>query len=545
MFKTSVFGLLLAILVITSCNPVEKCSVSMKKNLETYARVQLNADLSHLSAQDRQMLPLLLEAASIMDKLFWLQAYGSPDTFLVNIEDPCLRELCSINYGPWDRLNGNVPLIEGYGIKPAGANFYPADMTAEEFDHLTDSTKNSQYTILRRDASGVIRVIPYSEAYRPELSRVSELLTQAAGLSRDPGLKKYLALRAKALLTDDYLASDLAWMNMKTNLIDFVVGPIENYEDALYGTKTAFEAYLLLKDTSWSARLAKYTAYLDTLQQALPVEAVYKAEKPGSGSDLGAYDVLYYAGDCNAGSKTIAINLPNDERVHLSKGSRRLQLKNAMRAKFDKILVPIAAELLVPEQQALITFEAFFEDVMFHEVAHGLGIKNTITGKGTVRGILKEQYSALEEGKADILGIFMVSELIRLGVLEGNIKSHYATFVAGIFRSIRFGASSAHGKANLARFNYFVEKGALQFNPQGKVFIDFEKTETAIRNLSAEILRLQGNGDYAAVVAFAEKYGNMPEVLDNALTSISAKNIPVDVVFDQGAEVLGLTPMQK
>lgn len=542
MLKTKVIRLLLVALVIASCNQAEKCSESMKKNLDTYARVSLQADLSHLSAQDKQMIPLLLEAATIMDRLFWLQAFGNPDTFLSKIDDPCLRQLCAINYGPWDRLNGNAPLVEGYGKKPAGANFYPPDMTVEEFDQLADSAKNSQYTILRREAGGALRVIPYSQAYQPELSRVSQLLSQAAELSSDPGLKNYLSLRAQALLTDDYLASDLAWMDMKNNLIDFVVGPIENYEDALFGTKTAFEAYLLLKDTSWSARLAKYTAYLDTLQQALPVEPAFKAEKPGSGSDLGAYDVLYYAGDCNAGSKTIAINLPNDERVHLSKGSRRLQLKNAMRAKFDKILLPIAAELFVPEQQALITFEAFFEDVMFHEVAHGLGIKNTITGKGTVREALKEQYSAIEEGKADILGIFMVSELIRMGVLEGNIESHYATFVAGIFRSIRFGASSAHGKANLARFNYFVENEAIKFDLQGKVLIDFEKTEAVIKSLSAEILRLQGNGDYIAVVAFTEKYGKTSTDLAKTLASISSKNIPVDVVFDQGLEVLGLNP---
>lgn len=540
MDKNSLLVVALCLLMLAGCTPKQTCSLPMKQNLDNYARVSLQADLSHLPATEMQMLPLLLEVAEIMDGLFWKQAFGDPDTFLAAISDTCARQLCAINYGPWDRLNGNAPILQGYGDKPAGAQFYPADMTPDEYNQLADSAKSSQYTILRRNTKGALEVIPYSQAYSAELKKASELLAQAAQLASDPGLKAYLSLRSEALLTNDYFASDIAWMDMKTNLIDFVVGPIENYEDALLGTKTAFEAYLLLKDTSWSARLAKYTSYLDTLQAKLPVDQAYKSEKPGSGSDLGAYDVLYYAGDCNAGSKTIAINLPNDERVQLAKGSRRLQLKNAMKAKFDKILVPIADEILAPELLPLITFDAFFENVMFHEVAHGLGIKNTITGKGMVREALKEQYSAIEEGKADILGLYMVSQLISMGVLEADVRTHYATFVAGIFRSIRFGSASAHGKANLARYNYFIEKGAIAVASSGKVGIDFEKMEAAIRDLSAEIIVLQGDGDYNGLLEFSKKYNQVPPGLQALLDTIAGASIPVDIVFDQGAHVLGL-----
>ena len=272
---------------------------------------------------------------------------------------------------------------------------------------------------------------------------------------------KYLNLRADAFLSNDYRPSDLAWMDMKNNDVDLVIGPIETYEDQLFGYKTAFEAYVLIKDKQWSDRLAKYAQFLPELQRGLPVEDKYKQEMPGANAQLNAYDAVYFAGHSNAGSKTIAINLPNDEYVQLEKGTRRLQLKNAMRAKFDKILRPIADQLIVPEQRENITFDAFFANTMFHEVAHGLGIKNTINNKGTVRAALKEHASALEEGKADILGLYMVTQLFEKGELTtGTLQDYYTTFMASIFRSVRFGASSAHGKANMIRFNYFANEGA-------------------------------------------------------------------------------------
>ena len=332
-----------------------------------------------------------------------------------------------------------------------------------------------------------------------------------------------------------------AWMDMKNNPVDVVIGPIENYEDQLFGYRAAFESYVLVKDLAWSEKLAKYAAYLPELQKDLPVEQKYKQEVPGSDADLNAYDVIYYAGHSNAGSKTIAINLPNDEEVQLKKGTRRLQLKNAMQAKFDKILVPIAHQLIVPEQRDNITFNAFFANTMFHEVAHGLGIKNTLTDKGTVRQSLQEHASALEEGKADILGLYMVTQLLNKGVItEGKLEDYYTTFLAGIFRSVRFGASSAHGKANMIRFNFFKKEGAFSQNEQGLYQVNMDKMGAAMAKLSRLILTLQGNGDYQGVDTLVKDQGDIKAELAASLERLTAASIPVDIIFEQGAEVLGL-----
>ena len=348
-------------------------------------------------------------------------------------------------------------------------------------------------------------------------------------------------MRAAALLSDDYQASDFAWMDMKDNPIELVYGPIETYEDQLLGYRAAFESYVLIKDLEWSKRLEKYAQFLPKLQQGLPVSAKYKQEMPGANADLNAYDVIYYAGHSNAGSKTIAINLPNDEQVQLEKGTRRLQLKNAMRAKFDHILLPIAEQLIVPEQRKHVTFNAFFANTMFHEVAHGLGIKNTLTGKGTVRGALLEHASALEEGKADILGLYMVRQLLEQGeISEGVLADYYVTFMAGIFRSSRFGASSAHGKANMVRFNYFQEQGVFARNEQGQYLVNLDKMGSAVDSLSELILTLQGDGNYDAVDALVQEKGIISPTLKADLNKLANANIPVDITFKQGKAVLGL-----
>lgn len=526
----------------TSETPAQASSLTgVDAKLAKYTRVKLTADLDILSENQRQMIPILIEAGKIMDQLFWYEAYGSQEQLLGSINDIKFRQFANINYGPWDRLDGNEPFLESYGPKPEGANFYPTDMTKGEFEALELEGKSSLYTFLRRKESGEIEAIPYREMFKDEVKKAADLLRQAAELAENPALKKYLGLRATAFETDEYQESDFAWMDMKDNQIDVVIGPIETYEDQLYGYKAAHECYVLVKDMAWSERLAKYADVLPELQKGLPVPAAYKKEKPGSDAELNAYDVIYYAGDCNAGSKTIAINLPNDEEVQLKKGTRRLQLKNAMRAKFDKILDPIADLLITEDQRSHITFDAFFSNTMFHEVAHGLGIKNTIDGKGTVREALKEHASALEEGKADILGLYMIKQLHEQGEITGDIKDFYVTFMAGIFRSVRFGASSAHGKANMIRFNFFQDFGAFQRNEENGTYrVDFEKLEEAVAALSSKILTLQGDGDYDGVGQFvAEKAGIGPQLQED-LDRLSSAGIPVDVVFEQGLDALGM-----
>ncbi|MCA6073747.1 dipeptidyl-peptidase 3 family protein [Fulvivirga sedimenti] len=508
--------------------------------LSKYTDVSLTTDLTVLSDNDKKVIPILIEVAQIMDELFWEQAYGKKDS-LISAVSGGLQEYARINYGPWDRLDNNKPFIDGVGEKPAGANFYPEDMTKEEFEQASIADKTSLYTILRRNENGELYSIPYSQAYGESLQKAAGLLRQAGELTDDEAFSKYLFLRADALLSNDYYASDIAWMDMKSNSIDIITGPIETYEDQLFGYKAAFETYVLVKDKEWSARLDKYAAMLPELQRGLPVDETYKAEEPGSESQLNAYDVVYYAGDCNAGSKTIAVNLPNDEKVQLEKGTRRSQLKNAMRAKFDEILVPLAKELIDPSQRQYISFDAFFGNTMFHEVAHGLGIKNTVNGSGTVRESLKEHASALEEGKADVLGLYMVTALHEKGEIDEDLMSHYVTFMASIFRSVRFGASSAHGKANMIRFNYFQDMGAFSKNAEsGYYSIDFDKMQEAMNALSNEILTIQGNGDYDAAAALVNEKAVIGNELQLDLDRLSALGIPVDIVFNQGVDVLGL-----
>ncbi|MEM6935307.1 MAG: Zn-dependent hydrolase [Pseudomonadota bacterium] len=516
-------------------------AIASPASLEVYTEVILQAKLDHLSANQREMVALLIDAADIMNGLFWRQAYGDPEPLLEAIGDPALRRFAEINYGPWDRLDANRPFLPGVEEKPAGARFYPPDMTRAEFEDWDQDGKDGLYSIVERNRAGELHLHPYSEIFADELSQAAELLREAAELADDEGFANYLRLRADAFLTDDYFASDMAWMDNKTNPVELVIGPIETYEDQLYGYRAAFEGYVLIKDLAWSERLAHFAQFLPELQRDLPVDDRYKMENPGSDADLNAYDVVYYAGDSNAGSKTIAINLPNDERVQLAKGARRLQLKNAMRAKFDQILLPISEVLITPQQRKHLTFDAFFANTMFHEVAHGLGIKNTLDGSGTVRQALREHASALEEGKADILGLYMVTRLHERGELEGQLEDYYVTFLASIFRSVRFGASSAHGKANMVRFNYFADQGAFTYDPIERVYaVDFDAMAVAMSDLSSLILRLQGDGDYEGTRALLAEKGVVGEALRADLDRLAAAGIPVDIVFRQGKDVLGL-----
>ncbi|MFT4731333.1 MAG: hypothetical protein ACI89W_000340 [Gammaproteobacteria bacterium] len=514
---------------------------SDRDRLNIYHPVDLTADLSALSSNQKEMLLLLIEASKIMDDLFWKQSFSDDKaTFLSRINDPAVRKFAEINYGGWDRLANDNPFLTNVAKKRLGAEFYPVDMTKEEYENNKFSS-NPLYSIVVRSKDGELATVPYSEIYFDELTRASTLLKKASKLADNSEFASYLNLRAEALVSDNYQPSDFAWMDMKTNPIDIVIGAIETYEDQLFGYRASFESYVLIKDLAWSQKLAKFADYLPELQKGLPVSEKFKPELSGTAADINAYDVIYYAGHSNAGSKTIAINLPNDEEVQLTKGTRRLQLKNAMKAKFDHILIPISKELIAPEDLSNVTFDAFFTNVMFHEIAHGLGIKSVIDSDQTVSNALKEYASALEEGKADILGLYMVTQLFNKGVLdEGQLKDYYTTFLAGIFRSVRFGASSAHGKANMIRFNYFAEKDAFNRDDNGKYSVDMEKMNSAMSSLSTLILTLQGNGDYEGVGKLFSESGLIKQQLADDLNRLTEAKIPVDITFNQGKKVLGL-----
>ncbi|MFT6006344.1 MAG: hypothetical protein ACI9SX_001318 [Pseudoalteromonas tetraodonis] len=557
----SVLASIISVLILSGCNQANNESATVEPKVaeekaaalveataaapsrfDIYSEVDLTADLSHLSENQKKMVGLLIDAGKITNELFWLQVWGDKNQLLGGIADPKVKKFAYYNYGPWDRLDGDKSFLAAHGPRPQGARFYPEDMSKEEFEAWEMQGKDGLYSLVRRDEQGALSLIAYSEVYSEQLAQISALLLEAAELAEDADFVKYLKLRAAALTSDDYQASDMAWMDMKSNPVELVIGPIETYQDALYGYRAAFETFVLIKDQAWSERLARFVKYMPELQQGLPVDEKYRAEVPGSDADLNAYDMAYCAGDCNSGAKTIAINLPNDEQVQLAKGTRRLQIKNSMRAKFDQILLPISGELIAQDQRQFITFDAFFANIMFHEVAHGLGIKNTLDGTGTVRQALKDHSAALEEGKADILGLYMIQKLREKGeISEGQLMDNYVTFLAGIFRSVRFGASSAHGRANMIRFNYFSEAGAFTRDPENGTYqVNVDEFESAIASLSNKLLVLQGEGQYQAVSDFVAAKGVMTEQLQADLDRLSKKSIPVDIVYNQGKRVLGL-----
>lgn len=538
------------IIMLSSCS--DNTSPALKKeytlntdnqsNLAKYKDVKLKPDLSALSENQKKMLVLLIEASKIIDDIYWQQVFDQDkNDFFAQINDPVLKAYVQINYGPWDRLNNDVSFINGITNKAKGAQFYPADITQAEFENSTLINKEDLYSVIKRDQNNQLFSINYSEYYLDQLNRIAIILKKAASFAEDKDFANYLILRAEALKNDEYQTSDMAWMDMKNNLIDIVIGPIETYEDKLFGYKTAFESFILIKDLGWSKRLEKYTTYLKALQKALPVPRKYRREIPGSKADLNVYDAIYLAGDANSGSKTIAINLPNDEEVQLEKGTRRLQIKNAMQAKFEHILLPISQALITPEQHKNITFNAFFTNTMFHEIAHGLGIKKVLKSDLTVRKALKDLASSIEEGKADVLGLFMIRYLYnKKQINEGTLADYYTTFMTSIFRSIRFGVSSAHGKANIIRFNYFLEQEAFTRNNEGYYQVHMKKMTAAANKLSEKILILQGNGDYEKVKEFSQKYSQISRQLQEDLAKLETLNIPVDINFIQGKEILGL-----
>ena len=535
MKKTFLFILLLSCITLMTAQESKTKAPSANGKSSTYAPYQLSADLSHLTPSERELIPIFIEIADIMDDLFWKQTYGDKEKLMDMIDDPDTRTYAEINYGPWDRLNDNKSFVKGYGDKPDVCRYYPQDMTQKEFEFCKDPNKNSLYTVLRRDSKGNLIVRWYHEEYKAEIGRVCELLDKAIAITDNKEMKKYLVERKKAFETDDYFESDLAWMDMKNSNIDFVVGPIENYDDKFMEAKASYEAFVLVKDLERSKQLAHFVKMLPDIQKILPCDPKYKTFVPGTESDLNVYNAIYYAGDCNAGSKTIAINLPNDDRVQAQKGARRLQLRNSMQAKFDKIMLPIGKIVLNPKQMENLKFDAFFWNVTFHEVGHGLGIKETVNKKGSVDDAMKTEKTSWEEAKADILGLFIVCHLIDNKEITNITKEDaITTFIAGLFRSVRFGSASSHGKANMMCYNVMKEQGAFTRDANGLYTINYEKAEKAIRYWADLILKTQGEGDFDFAKKFREKNGVMTPELQMDINRINEAGIPRDIRFKQG-----------
>lgn len=518
---------------------------AMKTRLAKYAQVEVDQNVPGLSESDRAVMDKFLQAAAIMDELFWEQAsaegialrdeLATQSNELAQLQHHFLM----INKAPYDRQANNETFI-GDKPRPEGATFWPEDLSREELEAYVAAHPEekdalfSLTSVVRREEDKLV-AIPYHQLHAEKLQRASTLLNEAAEMTDNASLKTYLELRAKALLDDDFLASDMAWMDLTDNTLDLVIGPIEPYEDGLMNLKGAYEAYVLVKDAAASAELAAYIDAMDEMQAALPIDAKFKKRAVKLGSSVATFTLVYAAGDCDAGTKTIAISLPNDERVRAAKGARKIMLANAIMAKYEKILKPIAERMLVAEQYPLVDGGMFFSNVLLHEVSHSLGNDFVLDANGRptrtkVDEALKNHSAAIEECKADIGGLYSADEMIKMGRFsEDQRMSMYATFLAGIFRSVRFGASSAHGIANAIELNWMLEKGGIAVNEEGRWSLELEPFKAALTELCAELLTIQHTGDYARAEALVAKYGTLPQSLADQLAALN--DIPVDIEF--------------
>lgn len=502
--------------------------MNSKERLAQYALIRLAADPGALSDRERDLLPLLIEAARATDDAFWIQNYGDRNELLSAVSDLDLTRLIEFNYGPWDRLRNYEPFVAGAGARPPGANFYPRDVTGEEFEASVDGNPalKSPYTMVRRDRQGNLVAFPYHIFFRDQMQRAASRLRQAAALAENSALSTFLSLRAEALLTDDYRASDFAWMDMKTTALNILIGPME-VADRLFGLKTAYAASILVRERDRSKALRHYTTLLPRMQRALPVPAAYRQERPGLEGDLAVYDVLYYGG-YDRFSPPLGVAWPADEEVQLRRGTRSLLLRNAMAAHFDRILAPLANLLIADDQRQHVTPEANFNVIMLHEMAHGLGIKQTICGKGPVREALKDLGHAVEENKAELLSLVMMDQLYRWGEMSADdVRDGYVTALARLLYN-------SDGARSIACLNFFKEAGAYsRDNATGKYRLIPERVRAAANALAEKMLRFQGDGDYEGAKGFFELSGRPDEGLQHDMERLDGASIPVALTVGQ------------
>ncbi len=512
----------------------------IEKRVAQFVPTPLTADLSALMPEDRKVLDKLVEAAKLMNEIFLRQTWaGNPALReqLKSLDGPhaeAARQYFAMNYGPWDRLAERRPFL-GDKPRPAGAGYYPEDLKKEDFEawiakHPGDKEAfTSTVTVIRRGPDGGLKAVPYSQEYAEWLKPAARLLREAAALTSNASLKKFLDLRAAAFENDDYYASDVAWMDLDAP-VEVTIGPYETYEDDLFGYKAAFEAFVTVNLPKESAALARYKERLPWLERNLPIPEADKNLHRGTDSPIRVVDSVYGGGENQAGVQTVAFNLPNDERVREAKGSKKVLLHNVMRAKYDQMLIPIARQVLDPAQVKDVSFDAYFNEVLHHELSHGLGPGTiTVNGRKTeVRLELKDLFATLEEAKADVMGVHNILALIGQGDMPAALRqSLEPTYVAGLFRAARFGVDEAHGQGVVAQFNYLEKKGALQFDPQGRVRAVSEKFPGAIRDLLHDMLTLQARGDYAGTRSFLDTYGKPSQALRDAIGRL--KDVPVDI----------------
>lgn len=516
----------------------------LARKIRRFAPTVLTADTARLSAGDRKALRKIIEAAKLLDPLFLRQVWSGNDELHKKLSaDKSIVGRQRLNYflindGPWSRLDGNEPFIEGVPHeKPPHANFYPDNITKDQFNSwlagLSGPEKEKAtgyFYAIRRDANGKLTSVPYSKEYREFLEPAARLLREAAELTTNASLKDFLTKRAAAFASNDYYLSDVAWMDLKSP-IDVTIGPYETYEDELFGYKAGFEAYVTLTDTVESDKLQKFGQHLQELENNLPLEARYRNPKLGASAPMRVVNEVFSSGEGNNGVQTAAFNLPNDERVVKEKGSARIMVKNVQDAKFNKVLIPITRVVLSPAQQRAVAFDSFFTHILMHELMHGLGPHNiTVAGQAsTVRLQLKEMYSAIEEAKADVTGLWALQYLIDKGVIAKQMqRTLYTTYLASMFRSVRFGLTESHARGVAMQFNYLSDEGAIKFDERARKFsIDNGKIRAAVTKLTRELLTIEAEGSYEKAKGMLDKYSLILPPMKDALDRL--KDVPVDI----------------
>jgi hypothetical protein len=516
----------------------------LAKKIARFAPTTMTADISKLSAKDRQALEKIIAAAKLLDPLFLRQVWSGnaalEQKLLADKSETGRQRLhyFYINDGPWSRLDDKQPFIDGVPQeKPSQASYYPADMTKDEFnawvETLSEADKQKAtgfFYLIQRGPDKKLTLVPYSQAYKDYLEPAARLLREAAALTTNATLKNFLTKRADAFGSDDYYESDVAWMDLDSP-IDVTIGPYETYEDELFSYKAAFEAYITIRDDAETSKLTKFSGHLQELENNLPIDARYRNPKLGAASPIRVVNEVFGSGEGNSGVQTAAFNLPNDERVVKEKGSKRVMLKNVQDAKFNKTLIPISRVVLEPSEQSALSFESFFTHILCHELMHGLGPHNiTVNGQETtVRKQLKELYSAIEEAKADMTGLWALQYMIDRGIIEKSMeRTLYTTYLASMFRSVRFGITEAHGRGVAMQFNYLADEGAIKFNEaKGTFSIDHAKIKDSVRKLTHDLLTLEAEGSYDGAKAMLDKFAVIRPSMQQALDKL--KDVPVDI----------------
>lgn len=525
-------------------------AAQLQKMIDRFAPTEMRVNLGNLSAGDREALVKLIEAARVIDNIFLVQRWSGNPAEQAKLERDhsalgrARLHYFRINKGPWSELEGYTAFVPDVPPrKPLGANFYPEDMSKQEFQTWVDAMPAQErnraegfFTVVRRNAEGKLTLVPYSQEYAGQLKKAARLLHEAAALTDNATLKTFLNARADAFLSNDYYASDVAWMDLDAPL-DITIGPYETYNDELFGFKAAFEAYINLRDDQETARLKAYSDHLQEIEDHLPIDPKFRNPKLGGLAPIRVVNEVFGAGDGNHAVQTAAYNLPNDERVVAEKGAKRVMMRNVQEAKFNKVLLPIAARVLTPAERGDVSFDWFFAQILAHELSHGLGPQNiTVGGRATtVRQELKELYGTIEEAKADVTSLFALDYWINHGGLPGRKiedvaaakRGLYTTFLASSFRSVRFGIHEAHGRGMALQVNYLLDKGGFVVNPDGTFAVDFDKIEAAVRDLDHDLLTLEATGDYAGAKKMLTELAVIRPPMQKALDKLS--DIPTDI----------------